>query len=289
MLTSMPASSRPLHYAHHAHLRARAAGALALLAALHGSAAAQSADSAFDTIATDRPDFVESSVVVGKGRVQIETSVAYERSVRDGVRERATSTPTLLRFGVADTLELRVETDGRVHNWVRAADHYLDRGASGMADTSLGVKWHARDGDEQRGMASLGVLLHVDLPSGARAVRADGPRPSLRGVAEWELPQDFSLGVMPGIASERNDDGHRFTSGIFAVVLGKEFAPGWRGFVEVSAPRIAHAVDGGSQLSFDLGAAWVLNRRCQVDAALSRGLNRHTADLAVTVGLSVKL
>ncbi|WP_254926575.1 hypothetical protein [Janthinobacterium sp. PC23-8] len=33
-----------------------------------------------DKIATDRPDFVESSNVVGKYRFQIETSVAQERN-----------------------------------------------------------------------------------------------------------------------------------------------------------------------------------------------------------------
>lgn len=37
-----------------------------------------------DTIQTDRPDFVESSNVVGKGRFQIETSIAYERDSNSG-------------------------------------------------------------------------------------------------------------------------------------------------------------------------------------------------------------
>ena len=266
----------------------RAIGATLLLSILSAPAFAQ--EKSDDAIATDRPDFVESSVVVGKGAVQIETSVAYERSRHDGVAERSTSTPTLLRFGVADTLELRVETDGRLHNWTRvAADPSQNSDASGMAGTSLGVKWHLRDGDEDKGVASLGALFHVDLPSGARAVREDGARPSLRGVAEWELPNELSLGVMPGLANERNDDGKRFTSGIFAAVLGKNWTPAWRSFVEVSAPRIAHARDGGSQVSFDVGAAYLINRRCQVDAALSRGLNHNTADLSVTVGLSFKL
>lgn len=266
---------------------ARATGATLLLSVLYTPARAH--DQSDGVIATDRPDFVESSAVVGKGAVQVETSVAYERSRQNGV-ERATSTPTLLRFGVADTLEVRVESDGLMHHWSRMpADPSRNSDQRGMADSSLGLKWHARDGDEDKGVASLGVLLHVDLPTGARAVRADGPRPSLRGVAEWELPHELSLGVMPGLASERNDGGQRFTSGIFAVVLGKAWTPAWRSFVEVSAPRIAHASDGGSQVSFDVGGAYLINRRCQIDAAISRGLNRNTADVSVTVGLSFKL
>jgi len=46
------------------------------------------ASAAEEAIATDRPDVVESSDVVGHGRFQIETSVACERDERDGVRTR---------------------------------------------------------------------------------------------------------------------------------------------------------------------------------------------------------
>lgn len=265
-------------------LPAAGRSALAVAFMMFASAASAAAD-ADDSIVTDRPDFVESSAVVGKGRVQFETSVAAERTRRDGATYRATSTPSLLRVGVSDTLELRIETDGRVHGWSRGA---ASDDVSGMADSSLGVKWHVRDGDE-RGAPALGVLLHADLTSGARAVRAAGVRPSLRGVAEWELADEFSVGVMPGLASEVGDDGRRFTSGIAAVTLGKQWNERWRSFVELAAPRIAPARHGGSLLTFDIGGAWLLNKQCQIDAALSAGLNRNTPDLAVTVGLSFKL
>lgn len=159
------------------------------------SVAAWAAD---DAIVTDRPDFVESSNVVGKGRFQIETSIAFERSTRDGVRERASATPTLLRIGVSDTLELRVETDGRLRTRVTAP------GASGVttrgyADTALGIKWHAMDAAGNA--PSVGVLAHLDLDSGSGPFRASGKGASLRLAAEWELPSSMSLGVMPGVCS----------------------------------------------------------------------------------------
>jgi hypothetical protein len=49
-----------------------------------------------DKIVTDRPDFVESSNVVGKGCFQRETSAERERNKADGLRERGFSTPTLV-------------------------------------------------------------------------------------------------------------------------------------------------------------------------------------------------
>lgn len=90
-----------------------------------------------DQIATDRPDFVGSSDVVGKGRFQVETSFARERDGSGAQRLHTTSTPTLLRAGVPDTLELRVESDGRMHAWDGSGSH------RGYADASIGVKWHA--------------------------------------------------------------------------------------------------------------------------------------------------
>lgn len=249
--------------------------------------AAEDAAKESDKIVTDRPDFVESSDVVGKRRFQIETSVALERNKDAGLKERTFSTPTLLRYGVADTLELRMETDGRL---VARTD---DLGAGmrmterGYGDLSLGLKWHAVD---EAGLTpSLGVLAHVDLDSGSAPFRGNGARPSLRVAAEWELPHEMALGVMPGVLLDKNDSGRRYTAGIFGIVLGKEWTARWRSFIEVAAPQIARAKHGGTVATVDLGAAYLLTDHCQIDSAISRGLNRNTADWSWTIGLSLKL
>jgi hypothetical protein len=238
-----------------------------------------------DEIATDRPDFVESSAVVGKGRFQIETSVAGDRHKADGITEKTWSTPTLLRYGVSDTVELRLETDGRMRAVTTDAAGQRTSD-NGYGDVSLGVKWHIAD---QQGMRpSFGMLAHVDMDTGSAAFRATGKGGSLRAAAEWELPNEFSLGVMPGLAWLPNDQGHRDATAIFAVVLGKEWSDKLRTFVEYSAQRIAHARDGGSINTFDTGVSYLLTKTVQVDAALSRGLNDRTPDWSWTVGLSKK-
>ncbi len=250
-------------------------------------AAAHAAEA--EPIVTDRPDFVESSAVVGKGRLQLETSVAVERNRIARTRERTTSTPTLLRFGVSDTVELRVETDGRLRYRVDSHDgggeeHERLRGA---ADTAVGLKWHALD--ESGMLPAVGVLLHADVDSGSTAFRGDGVRPSLRVAAEWELPGGVGVGLMPGIVRERAGDGGHVVTGLFAVVVGNNWTERLRTFVELAAPRIARGKDGGSAATFDIGASWLVNHNCQLDAMLSRGLNSRTPDLAFTVGLSVRL
>lgn len=238
-----------------------------------------------DTIATDRPDFTESSNVVGKGRFQFETSVALDRNKANGIKDRTTSTPTLLRFGVSDTFELRVETDGRL---VARSDNTgtgTRNTERGTADTSLGVKWHAFDAEGS--MPSVGVLAHVDLDSGSAAFRGDGLRPSLRVVAEWELPNDFSFGMMPGFIVDKNANGDRFVAGILGLVVGKAWTERFRTFVELAAPQLAGSGDGGSAAALNVGAAYLLSTTVQLDTALAKG-NKHTSDLSWTIGLSAK-
>lgn len=249
-------------------------------------AVANVAHAADDTIVTDRPDFVESSNVVGKGRFQVETSVLLERDRHAAGRDRTLATPTLLRQGVSENLELRFETDGRTNISSREASG-IHSSTSGYADASLGVKWHATDAEG--GMPSVGVLLHADIASGSRSLRGSGTRPSLRVAAEWELAHDMSLGVMPGVGVEKNDAGQRYRYGILGVVVGKAVNDRLRGFVEVALPQIARGKHGGTQATFDLGGAYLVSDTCQADVMISRGLNSRTPDLGLTVGLSFKL
>jgi hypothetical protein len=253
---------------------------LALLLACLSPLTAGAAE-AGDSIVTDRPDFVESSAVVGRGRFQIETSVAVERNKADGIKERTTATPTLLRFGVGDALELRLETDGRI--MYKTDNTPTERG---YGDLSLGAKWHALDA---AGSApSVGVLAHLDIDSGSTQFRGNGNRPSLRVVAEWELPNNMSLGVMPGIVYDKNAADERFVAGILGVVVGKSWTEKARTFIEVGMPQIARGKNGATVANLNIGAAYLLSDSLQIDTALARGLNSRTPDLSLTVGLSAK-
>lgn len=239
-----------------------------------------------DEIVTDRPDFVESSEVVGKGRFQFETSLQIERNKADGRRDRTFSMPTLLRLGVSDTLELRLETDGRTVFRSEDASTGQRETMRGYSDVALGAKWHLLD--RNGSVPSVGLLFDVTLDSGSKAFRGEGLRPSLRVPIEWDLPNDLSVGLMPGLTFDKRQDGKRFTSGIFAAVLGKGWTDRFRTFVEVAASQITRSENGGNIVTFDVGAAYLLTDLVQIDTALYRGLNKNTPDLALTVGLSVK-
>jgi hypothetical protein len=241
-----------------------------------------------DTISTDRPDFVESSDVVGRGRFQIETGFQSERANIDGVKTRTRTTPTLLRVGVSDTLELRAETDGFAWGSAQDPSTGATEHARGFSDWSLGAKWHMQDGDDEKGTPSIAWLLHADLDTGSPAFRGRGVRPSLRLAAEWELPQDFSVGVMPGLVADQTTDGRHFTSGILAVTAGKAWTPQWRTFIEIAGQQLAARRYGGSVVTFDAGATYLVTHSVQLDVAVSRGLNDTSPDFVWGVGLSAR-
>lgn len=235
-------------------------------------------------IGTDRPDFVESSAVVGKGVFQLETSLSHERDKRDGMTTTLRSTPTLLRYGVSETVELRIETDG----WLRqkTSGPPGTTTETGTADAALGFKWHLRDGDEATGRPALAVLVHLDLDSGSAAFRGAGKVPSLRGVAEWDLPGDASFGVMPGLAYQKDESGKRFWSGILAATYSRPLAAGLRGFVEIAGQELRAKRYGGNQITFDTGVTYAIDADTQLDASVSLGLNRDTPDRVIAIGFS---
>lgn len=249
------------------------------LAAMMVAATVQPALAA-EPISTDRPDFVESSLVVDAWTLQIETSVALQREHGWGRRSQEVSTPTLLRVGVGASLELRVETDGSIHHHADEAGPHID----GYGDLSVGLKYHFETPGPAE--ASTAVLLHVDVPTGSHAFRGHGDQPSLRYVAEWDLPYDCALGVMPGLALNVDEQGQRYLTGIAGLTVAHEWTEHFRSFVEIAAEELGSGRHSDTQLAFDTGVAWLLTDNLQLDTAAYIGLNRNTPDVTLAIGFS---
>lgn len=260
----------------------RRARTLALLL-LAGVAQAHAEDE--EPMDTDRPDFSESSQVVGPDHWQVEAGVTTDRFHANGIAVRTVVTPVLLRIGMTATTELRIETDGytRVHTTDAAG---LDGHDAGFSDTALGIKWHALDNEGAQ--PSVAWLLHVEAPSGSAAVRGKGFRPSLRAVAEWELPDGWSAGAMPGVFVGSDDTGRRYTATLLALTLGKSFDPRWRGFLEFAGQQFAPARDGGNFVTLDTGIVWLATPDLQFDLDAAHGLSAAAPRSELGVGVSLR-
>jgi hypothetical protein len=253
---------------------------LACVAAAH--AGESGGDDAMDT---DRPDFSESSYVVGADHWQIEAGVTADRYRAGGLDARTVVTPFLVRIGLGRTTELRIETDGiaRVHETDATGQ---DRHESGFSDTAVGLKWHALDNEGWQ--PSLAWLLHVETPSGTRAFRGTGLRPSLRAVNEWELSDDWSFGMMPGVFVGTNDDGRRYTSGLIAATLGRTLAPRWHTFLEFAGQQFASTRNGGNVETLDTGIIWLAAPDLQFDLDAAHGLTAAAPRVELGLGISAR-
>jgi Putative MetA-pathway of phenol degradation len=231
---------------------------------------------ALGPIDTDGPDFVESSEAVPKGHFQYEVDMTSVRNRRSAAQITRFSTPTLLRYGVADNIEIRIAPEPYVRQ----------NGKSGVGDTAFGMKWHSQDRDALLGKPAVSWILHVDTPSGSNQFKGNGNRPSLRSVITWDLPHDLDLGLMPGIKYDTDEDGHRFTSVIFGAVLNKRINDRLRAFVEWSGSQIAPARYGGVLASWDLGAAYLVNKDLQLGVRWGVAANRNTPNTLVLFELA---
>src|SRR5579862_6300790 len=112
------------------------------LGALLVSAAAALPAHALEPIDTDGPDYVESSEVVPQGHYQVEVDATATQDRRSAGAGTSISTPTLLKYGMAHNLELRIAPEG----------YQRQNGVSGLGETALGVKWHSLDEDPDQGV-----------------------------------------------------------------------------------------------------------------------------------------
>jgi hypothetical protein len=235
-----------------------------------------------EPIDTDGPDYVESTEVVGKQRFQLEAGINRELEKRDGSRVRTLTTPVLMRYGVSETAEVRLETDGKT--WESGSPS----NRNGMADTAIGLKWHTQDKNADSSTAAVSWILQAELPTGTRNLRGQGVRPSLRSIVARDLPNDYSIGFMPGIKYDKRDDGHGFVSGSFGVVAGKRWSDKFRTFVELEASQIAKAENGGTFLYKNIGAAYLISNDLQIGGRMGWRANNNTPDMYYLLSIAVR-
>src|SRR5205085_6301547 len=113
---------------------------------------------AADTIQPDRPGIADGSLVIGPRRFQVE--IGLQQEFRSGSRrdEQRLFVPTLLRFGLDNRWEARIETNALTYTWTSESGTGVHR-TFGYSPVSVGTKYHFQDAKPQTGNLSLGAIL----------------------------------------------------------------------------------------------------------------------------------
>jgi hypothetical protein len=224
-------------------------------------AAPDVAAQAMPDIATDRPSFSATPQTVGAGIWLGEFGYLYTGN--DDGPDQQTLPQALLRYGLADDMELQINWSG----YSRADSG----GPSGFTDASIGVKIQLSD---RPGATRMAFLATLSVPIGEDELSSDSFDPAVKFAWSHSGIADFF-----GTAAIASSDGDlTFSNGV-----GVAFAVGDRQglFVE-------HQMDTPENSStshiLNSGFTWLLSADTQVDLNASIGLNDNASDYTLGFG-----
>lgn len=233
-------------------------------------------------LSTDRPDFTESSEVVGRGVVQLEmgTTVEWDRTTER--HDRAVTLPlALLRLGVSQRLEMRVSSDGFV---VNTSDAIESGSISGQADLEVGAKILLRDGSN--GGLALAVIPMVSLPIGADGISSDAVDPTIKFTWATTLPKGFGISGNVNLA-RLGDERGRYNEHGFSVSVGHRLVGDWDAYYEVFG-FTPYGRPNANAWTIDTGISYPFGENAQIDFEIGRGITATAPDWFIGAGIGIR-
>jgi len=220
--------------------------------------------------------------------------VAAARKLIDDTLEKERAVVSVLRENVVSRVMATSWRLGLGAPYVTRATAIVSRGpvpndfaedattpSTDAIDLSLGARWRVVHGDANSHVPSAAWMPDLQVADAHNAAL----RPTMSLSGEWALPNDFSLGVMPGMAVDYTQ-GRRQSTGTLAVTLGKTWSPQWRTFVDMARDRMATLQIAGASTSVDAGITFVATPTTQIDFAVTRGLSETAPPFQAGLGVS---
>jgi len=235
-----------------------------------------------DDINPDRPGIADGSGVVGAGRWQVEAGLQREWRNDGDTRERLTTVPALLRAGIDEHWEARIE--GNTFGWQNQSDAARSTGAMPV---SLGVKYHL-SGNGEAGTPGAAVIARVFPRSGADTFGTHRATGDVRLVADIALTPDWSVTPNVGVARQEDDAGQQFNTALLAGTLAYAASKQLNVFLDAGM-QWREERHGRKQVILDTGVAYVLTPDVQLDATIGRGVHGATPPrVYASAGVSVR-
>jgi Putative MetA-pathway of phenol degradation len=243
------------------------------LLAVPVAAYGQEAPASLDPIATDRPAFTDSSIVVPSGTLQFENG--FLDTAFEGQPSTIDFPETLLRFGIASKTELRIT----------APDYFYGLGSAslgtGFGDVVVGLKQQV---GPTLGGFDLSVVLSLSCPSGAKAVSSGGYDPQLQAPWSRQLSANWTAAGMLAVywPTERT---RRNLTGQSTWELDRQIKSSCDAFVEYAGEFPQR---GGPANILHFGTACRITGNQQIDFHVGFGLSSAAPDRLIGLGYSFR-
>ena len=218
--------------------------------------------SLYSQLTSERPDQTESSLVLSKGHVQIETGISIEDS--------ESNINTLFRIGIIDGIEMRLNSNYLIN------DNISNLKKSSFSDFEIGAKFKILDEDNNR--IKIGFLTHLSLPTAPEIFSYNEYGLLSRVLISHNIKNDSQIGYNIGYNKYDNYDGQF----IYTVVYGKSLGS-FGVFFEIFGEESSN----NSNLNFDSGITYLVNNDKQLDLSIGKGLNSDM--FYITAGFSIDI
>lgn len=233
-------------------------------------------------ICTDRPTKANGVCTVPQGAWQVEADAVNWTQVKaSGVKAETTAVAaTTLKYGLTETSDLQISWTPYVEARVRGPG--VDDKTDGVGDVWIRYKTRVYAGDK----ATVVLLPYVKIPTASKGLGNDEVE---GGVA---VPISFSLtgatltfGPQVDLLLDADGDG-RHAALTNVVNLARPVTKKLSLIGELWTSTNFDPADTVTQVSADVAAAYLVAPTLQLDAGANFGLNRHTPDAQLYVGVS---
>jgi Putative MetA-pathway of phenol degradation len=225
-----------------------------------------------EPLESDRPNFTDSPATVGRGRLQIESGYQFTHAIAGDPTHNAHDLPELLvRYGVAERLELRVAWDpGFVFD--RHADPNSGRivTENGGSDMELGFKYAISKQDKWQ--PESGIITSITAPVGSSGQTSGQVDVLVNYLYSWKLNKKVSLDCSTGClwTAESGDHFARLSQ---SVAIDYELTDKLHVFNEWFGLFRDDFRDDRPQHYYDAGVTYLVTPNFQLDWRAGLGLN----------------
>jgi len=231
-------------------------------------------------IVTDRPDQTESSSLVPKGGLQVETGFVYEEDQQENIHlTNVTYNTTLIKYGVNENFELRFISE-YVGEKSRASEK-ITSNVKGIAPFALGLK--IRLADEKGIWPKAALIGHVYSKSGSEEFTTNYTASDFRFTFSNTLSDKINLSYNLGAEWNGNSPEVSF---LYTLSLAYSVSDKMGFFIESYS---FFPEESKADHRFDLGITWLFSPVVQWDLSGGIGLSKNAPDSFVSTGLSFRL
>lgn len=257
--------------------------------ALAFSSLAVNAQITENAIVTDRPTQSVSPTTIGKGLVQIESGLLFERyRLNNNLSAHRTVYPTnLFRIGLLKRLELRVVNEVVSYKTVDNVKREKLNSISGTENLQIGFKYQLTEDDSK---LVIGAMAHAIVPTGSEGISNERYGILSRINFSYDIGENKNLSANVGYNNfdlDFTDEGLlRYAEGNFTytLVYGVRLSDRVGLYLETFGDVVEFE---NWQSNMDAGITYLISDQIQVDYSYGWGMNRvmnyHS------VGISVRL